>query len=318
MAKKQAPAVDADGAQVVEEFHVADADVEYTDVTGKDDLPEGVSEVVEEEKSKPVKKQAAVKEVKSDADEIPEDLKGKTPAQLAKMYKEAQTVIGRQGTELGDLRRTADTYIKAHMRATAPKAEAKEEPKVPDAVDFFTNPEEAIKRAVAEHPLVKELQGAKRNAEAREVQRHMESASAKFNAAHPDASAVMADENFQNWVVKSPVRKELLLRAHQRYDFAAADDLFSTWKELQAVKTPSKDDAAVKLAADKAAAKLAADKAAARVPTGGNAAPRAPQGGGEGKIYRRADIIKLMQTDPDRYQLMGEEITKAYLEGRVR
>jgi hypothetical protein len=36
------------------------------------------------------------------------------------------------------------------------------------------------------------------------------------------------------------------------------------------------------------------------------------------KIYRRADIIKLMQTDPDRYQQMAPEIRQAYAEGRVK
>jgi len=36
------------------------------------------------------------------------------------------------------------------------------------------------------------------------------------------------------------------------------------------------------------------------------------------KIYRRADIIKLMQTDPDRYMQLAEEIRTAYSEGRVR
>lgn len=314
MAKKQAPAVDADTTQVVEEFHVANEDVEYTDVTGKDDLPEGVSEVVEEEeKPEPKAKKAAPKAApkKDEDDEIPADLKEKTPAQLAKMYKEAQALIGRQGTELGDLRKTADTYIKAHLKAQTPKPEPKAETKKPDAVDFFTNPEEAIARAVAEHPLVKELQGAKKETEAREVRRHMETASTKFNTAHPDASEIMVDENFQNWVVKSPVRKELLLRAHQRYDFAAADDLFSTWKELKAVKAPVKEE-------PKPAGKPVAGKEAARVPTGGNASPKAPQASGQGKIYRRADVIKLMQTDPERYALMGEEITKAYQEGRVR
>lgn len=315
MAKKHAPAVDADTAEVVEEFHVADADVTYTDVTGKDDLPEGVSDTVEDEKPEPKAKKPAPKaDKKPDAeDELPEEYKGKTPAQIAKMHKDAQALIGRQGTELGELRRTADTYIKAHLKAQAPKPEPKPEVKKPDAVDFFTNPEEAIARAVAEHPLVKELQGAKKETEAREVRRHMETASTKFNAAHPDASEIMADEEFQTWVVKSPVRKELLLRAHQRYDFAAADDLFSTWKELKAVRNPAPTPEV-----KKPAPKPAAGKEAARVPTGGNAAPRAPQGSGEGKIYRRADVIKLMQTDPERYALMGEEITRAYTEGRVR
>ena len=36
------------------------------------------------------------------------------------------------------------------------------------------------------------------------------------------------------------------------------------------------------------------------------------------KVYRRADIIKLMKNDPDRYQAMSEEIMAAYAEGRVK
>ena len=315
MAKQPKPTVEADETEVVEEFHPVEADVEYTDVTGKDDLPEGVEDVsekvVETSDKKPEKKAAKPKPAATTEDELPEEYKGKTAAQIAKMHKDAQALIGRQGTELGELRRTADTYIKAHMRASAPKPEPKAEVKKPDAVDFFTNPEEAIARAVAEHPLVKELQGAKKDVEAREVRRHMETASTKFNAAHPDAAEIMADEAFQNWVVKHPTRKELLLRAHQRYDFNAADDLFSTWKELKAVRTPAPEE-------KKPVGKPVAGKEAARVPTGGNASPKAPQASGQGKIYRRADVIKLMQTDPDRYALMGEEITKAYQEGRVR
>jgi hypothetical protein len=35
------------------------------------------------------------------------------------------------------------------------------------------------------------------------------------------------------------------------------------------------------------------------------------------KKYRRADIIKLMQTDPSRYEALQDEIMKAYSEGRV-
>ena len=139
MAKKQVPAVDADKTEVVEELHASDESVEYTDVTGKDDLPEGVSDVAEEvEEEKPVKKAKAKPTVKEPVEEeVPEELKGKTPAQLAKMYREAQTVIGRQGSELGDLRKTADTYIKAHLQAQAPKTAAKPTEKAPDDVEFF-------------------------------------------------------------------------------------------------------------------------------------------------------------------------------------
>ena len=36
------------------------------------------------------------------------------------------------------------------------------------------------------------------------------------------------------------------------------------------------------------------------------------------KIYRRADLIRLKQTDPQRYQSLADEIYQAYAEGRVK
>lgn len=318
MAKKP-PAVDATKTEVVEEFHVADEAVDYTDVTGKDDLPADVADPAEDiedvKEEKPVKKakaKPAAKEV-SDEDDVPEELKGKTPAQLAKMYRDAQSVIGRQGTELGDLRKTADQYIKAHLESRTPKPAATPEAKQPDDVDFWTNPKDAITAAVAGHPALKELQGATRAFAAREIQRHRASAEQSFQKAHPDAGEVLADEKFREWVVQSPIRKQMLLSAHKDYNLDAANDLFSTWKELKAVRSPMAVPAAKPTPAKQVAA-----AAAARVPTGGNATPRAQAGGVEGKIYRRADVIRLMQNDPERYALMADEITKAYTEGRVR
>jgi hypothetical protein len=36
------------------------------------------------------------------------------------------------------------------------------------------------------------------------------------------------------------------------------------------------------------------------------------------KIYRRADLIRLKMTDPDRYESLQPEIMRAYTEGRVK
>lgn len=323
MAKKP-PAVDAGNTEVVEDFHVADETVEYTDVTGKDDLPADVADPAEDaeevKEEKPVKKAKAKPAAKeaSDEDEIPEDLKGKTPAQLAKMYKEAQSVIGRQGTELGELRKTADQYIKAHLQASAPKSAPKKEEKEPDDIDVFTKPKEAIAAIVANHPALKELQGAAREFAAREIQRRRAEAEQAFQKAHPDAGEVLADEKFREWIVQSPIRKQMLLSAHKDYNLDAANDLFSTWKEIKAVRAAAAAPTAAAAPAAKPPSKPVAPAAAARVPTGGNAQPRAQAGGAEGKIYRRADVIRLMINDPDRYALMSEEISKAYLDGRVR
>jgi hypothetical protein len=35
-------------------------------------------------------------------------------------------------------------------------------------------------------------------------------------------------------------------------------------------------------------------------------------------VYRRADLIKLRMTDPDRYMQLSDEIMQAYAEGRVK
>ena len=321
MAKQKVNAPVDTGSEIVEELHVtAEEGVEFTDVTGKDDLPEGVvdpkDEELEDEKPEP-KKAAKAKTKPAEGDDLPEELKGKTPAQLAKMYRDAQSVIGRQGTELGDLRRTADTYIRARLQADAkaatPKPDLKDD-KPLDDVDFFTNPKAAIEKAIANHPSLKGLKDVAQQYGEREVFRQRQENANQFNAKHPDAAEVMGDENFRGWVEKSAVRKALLLRAHKNFDFMAGDEIFSTWKELQAARVPAKEGdakSAIK------SAKIVAGKEAARVPTGGNATPRGTTDKSQ-KIYRRADIIRLMEQDPNRYELMGTEITKAYQEGRVR
>jgi hypothetical protein len=36
------------------------------------------------------------------------------------------------------------------------------------------------------------------------------------------------------------------------------------------------------------------------------------------KVYRRAELINLQVTDPNRYAALADEIQQAYVEGRVR
>ena len=320
MAKKPVPNTETSSAEVVEELHASDGGVEYTDVTGKDDLPEGVDDPAKDD-DKPAVADAKLKPAKAVAaeDEIPEELKGKTPAQLAKMYRDAQSVIGRQGSELGDLRRTADQYIKAHLTDAARKAvpaKVIENKKPIDDVTFFTNPTAAVRDLVASHPALKHLEGVARESAARDMVRQRNESAKEFHAKHPDAGAVMQDAEFQAWVVKSPIRKAMILRAHQHYDLQAGDEVFSTWKEIKAARTHPTTDGKD---SGKLKSKTVAGKEAARVPTGGNASPHTEAGGKtEGKIYRRADVIRLMEQDPSRYEAMADEITKAYQEGRVR
>lgn len=313
-------------AEITDELHptvVADGGVEFTDVTGKDDLPPGVADpnvIDDKPAAQPAKQPRAVKKPAVGDDEVPEEFKGKTQAQIVKMLKDAQSLIGRQGQELGELRRAADTYIKQALThaPAAPAPDKAATPAEPDDVDFFTNPKASIAKIVESHPAIKELQGRSRDIAVREMTRQRADAQSRFNTAHPDAKEIAADQEFRDWINKSPVRQAMIMRAHQHYDFNAGDEIFSTWKELKAARTASA--AAVAGEAVTPAAqpgKPAANKQAARVPTGGNPSPRTP-GAPSQKIYRRADVIRLMETDPARYELMSDEITKAYQEGRVR
>ena len=84
----------------------------------------------------------------------------------------------------------------------------------------------------------------------------------------------------------------------------SADELFSLWKERQNVVQQT---AKVEQQARKQAVKAAST---------GNA--RGSSESAPKKVYRRADIINLMKTDPNRYAALQPEIMLAYQEGRVR
>lgn len=287
-------------------------------------------EVAPTEPTPKKKKPAAKKEVAPAGegdDELPEELKGKSPAQLAKMYKEAQSLIGRQGSELGEFRKRSDQLIQANLDALAERrrqdaaaaAAAPKKPAVEDETEFFAQPKAAIEKAIANHPLIKEIRETLGKAAQEQAIGRATSATERFQRTHPDAPQILQDPEFRQWVEASNVRKSLLHQAHTQFNFDAGDEIFGTWKALKGIgSADGAAEAAEAAAATAAAQALAKRKQAlkdAGTPTGGNASPKEP--GGK-KIYRRADVLKLMEEDPARYEQLAPEIEKAYREGRVR
>jgi hypothetical protein len=115
---------------------------------------------------------------------------------------------------------------------------------------------------------------------------------------------ILSDAAFGQWIQASQIRTQLFRQADRQYDSAAADELFTMWKERQGIVNQT-------AAAEKNTRKQAIRTASTGNATGSNEAASR-------KIYRRADIVKLMQTDPDRYEALSDEILKAYAEKRVR
>jgi hypothetical protein len=230
-------------------------------------------------------------------DELPEKYKGKTASEIARMHQEAEKLIGRQANEVHEVRSLADQLLKQQLDTQARQAKPIEESL---DEDFFVDPAKAVNRQVEKHPAVIEARQA-----ALEMKK-MKTAQ-QLSAKHPDFATIAQDAGFQDWVKSSQIRLNLFAKADSQYDFESADELLSTYKELKQIKHQ------VQTVKNEAADSKAQDAAlrAASVDIGG---------GGETsrKVYRRADLIKLRMTDPDRYMQMSDEIMAAYSEGRVK
>ena len=225
--------------------------------------------------------------------DIPEKYRGKSMQEIVKMHQEAEKLLGKQSSEVGQLRGVVDEYIQAQLSNQQAPVQQQEE----DDVDFFVDPEKAVARAIENHPKIKE-------AEAYTAQNKRQTALSQLQSKHPEMQEILNDNSFAEWVKGSKIRTQLFVQADQAYDYDAADELFSLWKERAGV---AKQTVAVEKQARKQQLKSA---------NTGNA-----RGTGEGsrkKVYRRADIIKLMKTDPERYSALSEEIFQAYAEGRVK
>ena len=273
--------IDTDGSVVAE-------------TTEFDDLVEVGQEAVEEQVA-PEPEAEPTPEPEAVEDDLPEKYRGKSAAEIARMHRELETRMGQQSQEVGELRRAFDDMVKnsiAAQNSPTPEPEAVEE------VDFFADPSAAVARAIENHPTVKQAQAV-----AAEMGKSQ--ALAQLKAAHPDMQEVLADSGFKDWVGQSPYRQQMYQQADQQYDFGAANELLTLYKERKGVVAKT---AEVEKVAQKQAVKQAS--------TGSSRS--AAQGRSPKKTYRRADIIELMKTNPKRYEALSDEIMQAYAEGRVK
>jgi hypothetical protein len=221
---------------------------------------------------------------------VPEKYSGKSFEDIVKMHQEAEKLIGRQAQEVGEMRKLADQLIQQNLNKEQPVAKQETE------IDFFEDPKTAVQKAVETHPDIIAAREAAQQFKKMQTQQMLQQK-------HPDFAEVVGDGEFQEWVKASPIRLNMFALADSQYDFQAADELLSTFKQIRSVKTQQTTDAGKQV--------LKQNLKAAAVDTGGT-------GESSAKVYRRADLIRLKMTDPDRYEQLQPEIMKAYAEGRVR
>jgi len=224
---------------------------------------------------------------------LPEKYQGKSLEEVVQMHQEAEKLLGRQSSEVGELRKVVDDYISTQTQSAPQPQHVEPE----DDIDYFTDPQAAVNRAIENHPKIRE-------AEQYTADYKKQSALAALNNRHPDMQEILADPKFAEWIKASKIRTQLFVAADQQYDADSADELFSLWKERKEVVQQT---ANIEKQGRKQQLKAAST---------GNAKGSAE--GSRKKVYRRADIIKLMKTDPERYQALSDEIFQAYAEGRVK
>ena len=229
--------------------------------------------------------------------EVPEKYQGKSVEDLVQMHQELEKFSGKQSTEVGELRKVVDDYIQTQLSVQQAPQQQQQQDDNDDDVDFFVDPKTAVSRAIDNHPKIKEAQAY--------TQQYKQQATlAQLKSSHPEMEQILQDPKFAEWIKGSKVRTQLFVQADQAYDYDAAHELFSLWKERNQIVQQT------------AQAEKEARKSQVKSANTGNA--RGTAEGSRRKVYRRADIIKLMRTDPERYQSMSDELLKAYSEGRVR
>jgi hypothetical protein len=238
-----------------------------------------------------VEKQKLETSVEPISNDIPDKYRGKELSDIIKMHQEAEKLIGKQAQEVGEVRKLADELIKQNL-AGKPQPIKEEEPEV----DFFENPQAAVRKTVDNHPDVLAARQAGQEFKKMQIQQ-------KLAAEHPDFTQIVQDQDFANWVKSSPIRIGLYAKADGEFDYDSANELLSTYKQLKGVKAKQTNEAGE--------TQRKSNLKAATVDVGGS--------GESGKrVYRRADLIRLKMTDPNRYDALSEEIMQAYQEGRVK
>ena len=240
------------------------------------------------------------------AKDKPSKFAGKSVDDVAKMYEELEHRFGKQGEEVGELRKLSDQLIRSSLEKKEPAATqgTKQEPSTTADADaeFFINPRAAVKKLLEEDEVIRDLRQHK-------TETQQERALRVTMEKHPEANDIVADPEFEKWVKASKYRFDLFLKA-QQFDADAADELFGTFKDLNKARLAQKT-AAVEV--DKSI--VESQKKAAGAASGTTVTEDSTAGK---PIFSRRKLMELRINNPEEYEARSDEILAAYAEGRVK
>lgn len=268
------------------------------EVASVDDLDKEAKESVKELEKEPPKDQTPPQN--DNNDNIPAKYKGKTIEEVIKMHMSAEDLIRKHSDEVGFARRMAEEMAKRQETDNGSRPKRSDADQDDPSVEFFADPVNAVKKAVETHP---DVVAARETAIETRKRQSLE----QVTKAVGDPAKYFADPDFIEWVQANPYRAQTLRHADLNMDANAAIEVFETFNLHQEVKGKKRAEQKQELSDNNKQAKKAA------IVDGGSPGEKS-----SGPIYKRADLIRLQNTDPDRYERLMPQIIKAYADGRVR
>jgi len=228
--------------------------------------------------------------------EIPTKYAGKSLQDVIEMHQNVEQAYGKQGTEVGEQRKLIQSLMAAQNQNTTVE-EPQEEP-VNFEEAFYSDPAQAVNSAIENHPdVIKAREERVLSAQQQQL--------SVLEKSYPDWQKRVADKQFQDWIGKSKIRIEMFRKADSEYNPDYAIELFDMYDKINMVDKTKEVQKQEKVKADKALRKTVSET-------------RSTASVGGKKMYRRADLINLQVTDPNRYESLADEIQLAYQEGRVK
>ena len=147
--------------------------------------------------------QEQIEETPEQEQDLPQKYQGKSTAEIIRMHQEAEKLLGKQSSEVGELRKVVDDYIQTQLAEQAPQQNEPEED-----IDFFSDPDRAVAKAIDNHPKIKE-------AEQISNQYRQSTAMTELQKRHPDMQDILQDGKFVEWIKGSKIRQQLFVQADQ-------------------------------------------------------------------------------------------------------
>jgi len=254
-------------------------------------------EVTEEATTEEVTQEAQAEETPQPESTIPEKFAGKSTEELVEMYQNVEKMMGKQASEVGEQRKLIQSLMESQNRAAEATPPTEETTNFDD--DFYTDPTQAVNKAIENHP---DLVEARKERKIQQQQHQV----GVLEKAYPDWQDRVASKEFQDWVGSSEIRQEMFKKADSDYRPDYAIELFDMFDKVNMIDKTKEVQKQETEKRDKALKATSTETRSTSESIGGK------------KVYRRADLINLQVTDPSRYASLADEIQSAYAEGRVK